>query len=317
MFNDQQLIEARTPGATSPLDIILKDGRIPGRMTAPRGKPRALVIGFHGAVRRKKRELPVYFPRYEFLAEDCYQFHPCDPELFAHPELQTSWFAGSRERPLQSLLPKAFAALSKRLDVEKVIYSGASAGGFAALYYSKFHPRSIAIALQPQIDVYIYDRKSAEEYVERCWPNHDGGVQRKPTLKLTPVYSKRRRNSVIYMQSSGDWHHYRHHFLPFYDRLRQLPDQMLFTCDAWDPPGHRPVPADIVARWFRAAVEAETHKAQDILAARYRVEDLADAQIVREDDRQGTQPVAAPRDRPDNIENLSRQLTQVLLEREV
>ena len=84
--------------------------------------------------------------------------------------LSLGWFAGTRSQPLQRDLPNAIRhLLSSYEKKQRVIFFGASGGGFASLFYSHGFPGSIALAMNPQTDIAEYNPDVVAEYVETAW----------------------------------------------------------------------------------------------------------------------------------------------------
>lgn len=96
----------------------------------------ALVGSFHGALSRQRYTLP----RFERLAsllptgENLILFS--DPYLELNPELELAWFAGGPGVDLSAYIAGIVSAVADAWDVDKVVLTGSSGGGFAALRWA-------------------------------------------------------------------------------------------------------------------------------------------------------------------------------------
>lgn len=179
-------------------------------------QPKKLLFTFHGSVNRESSKKPPFNSFFPGL-DDTHQVAISDPTLTRSKDIRVAWFAGHAEFDTQFHLRGALRTIAKALQIERTIYFGNSAGGFAALYYAYFAPRSIALVFNPQTSILAYHNSHVNVYRSTCWPALTDNDQL-PSVMCTDVaqlYSQGFRNTVIYCQSMGDWHHTSRHMLPF------------------------------------------------------------------------------------------------------
>ena len=99
-------------------------------------------------------------------------------------------------------------------------FSGASGGGFAALQHSAEYPGSIAVAFNPQTDVYKYYRGHRERLLAAAFPGLTADAARsmyERRLSVLCRYRETLTNRVRYVMNQRDPHHVDKHLQPFAD----------------------------------------------------------------------------------------------------
>ena len=139
------------------------------------------------------------------MGDSAIQISIADPSIREDNSVGIGWFAGNEQLPLQKVFPGFISKLAKQLNVDRVIFHGSSAGGFAALYYSWCLEGSIACVSVPQTSAYEYRRPTLNKYLEVCWPNTPR--ESLPSLDVKTLYGTKVSNFVSYVQSSRDEHH--------------------------------------------------------------------------------------------------------------
>ncbi len=180
-------------------------------------QPKKLLFTFHGAANRDARKVAIPFNSFVPNLDDTHQISISDPTLMESGDLRVGWYAGNANFDAQFHLRGAFRTIAKALNIERTIYFGSSAGGYAALYYSYFAPRSIALVFNPQTSITAYHATAVNHYRAACWPELTDNEQLSDEVcsDVTKLYAQGFRNTVIYCQSMGDWHHLEHHMAPF------------------------------------------------------------------------------------------------------
>ncbi|MGP5153520.1 hypothetical protein [Glutamicibacter ardleyensis] len=182
-----------------------------------------------------------------------------DPSLELSDRLRIAWFAGNRTQRLQEDLPAVIRHALNELGSENHIFYGASAGGFAALYYSSLFPGSLAIPVNPQTRISEYGKNFVADYARICW-EMAGFEEAQSTLgnfvveDLTTHYLTAQKNTVIYVQNDTDWH-VKKHMRPFLEKNNPANRTMVVKGE-WGT-GHYPPPADYQAKLLRTAVLCE------------------------------------------------------------
>lgn len=187
-----------------------------------------------------------------------------DASLELSGELRIAWFAGNKDQRLQHDLPIIIRHALKELGSENHIFYGASAGGFAALYYSSLFPGSLAVPVNPQTRISEYVKSFVGAYAKTCWGIN--GTQELHealgdliTEDLATHYQAAQPNTVLYVQNDTDWHVTKH-MLPFL-RKNNARNQTMLVSDTWGN-GHFPPPVDYQEKLLRAAVLSEGDWAQ-------------------------------------------------------
>lgn len=243
------------------------------QLQVSRRKNRRLLVLFHGAVTPERRHLVSEFntPKLAQLV-DANIVAVTDPSLGRSPTLTAAWYAGHEGFPAQRLLAKLFRQIQDRLKIERTVYVGGSAGGFAALYYSWVSPGSVAIAVNPQTGLTRHRTSHLHSYRTACWPTLEAESPLSSVIHedLSQLYRKRVPNSVVYLQNSMDPFHLRNHFAPFVGAIRpaDLTNKIVSDVRFWGKVGHsNSIPRQAWFDWARAALNASTTSAVDLLAS--------------------------------------------------
>ncbi|HET9659899.1 MAG TPA: hypothetical protein VFP05_06180 [Thermomicrobiales bacterium] len=238
-----------------------------------------LVFTFSGAVDRNRHPLPC------FSSTGLYKHIPAsiiglsDPSLAQSDEFRLAWYAGHEGFELQKILPDLVWRMIDCLGATRVAFTGASGGGFAALYYSWQIPGSIALVSNPQTNLDRAIKEHREKYRAICWPSL---AERTPLdtaidADLCPLYAKRCDNTVIYFQEATDFYHLRQHFAPFITAAsRDYFARMIIRMEYWGRRGHHPAPPKIWVPWMHAALTAPDTSAVSIQETWTRERSLAD-----------------------------------------
>ncbi|NMR20528.1 hypothetical protein [Cellulomonas fimi] len=233
----------------SPLDILHR----------PRGADTTLVI-FHTALPPRVTTYPVFSGL--ALAGDLSVnvVSVSDPVLSRSPDLKLGWFAGADSQPLQRDLPRVLDQIFAAQGCRNIIFFGASGGGFAAMYYSRRFPGSLAIPVNPQVVLKDYNDEALLAYARAAFGARDLDEARRLVRDnvagdLRPVYDGELSNTVAYMQNTKDSHHlYRHltHFL----RAVSDRDRIHLLLDDWGQ-GHVPPPRWVLRAVLRECIASE------------------------------------------------------------
>lgn len=290
MSTDSEMIDARSDGPRFLRGVRSKFASLsPGdhKFSLPVGptrvhfsarivrQPKQLLFSFHGAVdRERQRGAPFnsFFPG----LTDTHQIAISDPTLARSSDFRVSWYAGHSEFDTQYHVRGALRTIAKALQIERTIYFGTSAGGFAALYFSHFAPRSIALVFNPQTYIPAYHSTLVNKYREACWPDLETNeaLCDVTCADLAALYDQGFRNTVIYCQSMGDRHHATCHMPRFVGALAGKPyaRHFLLHSDYKGVDGHvSDHPAYI--EWAKAITACPSDDPRDLLKAWHAVRD--------------------------------------------
>lgn len=238
-----------------------------------RGKHEAspLIVRFHGAIAPERRPLPVFQRNLPKFSDIAHQITICDPTLVAKDGFNLGWYAGHEGLDVQGIIRRFLEVLTQALTPSRTIYLGSSGGGFAALYFSYHDADSVAVVMVPQTIVGRGIYGAVQNYITSCWPGMTlEEVEEATCLDVTRLYSSGFENTVIYIQSQGDFKHTAKHLTPFmsacYNTGDPDRDKILIYSDYWGVPGHGgSVPPGAYTRWLRAALSSPTRGLADLL----------------------------------------------------
>lgn len=232
-----------------------------------------LIVRFHGAIQRDKRALPAFQANLKQMEGYAHQITICDPTMMTRDGFPLGWYAGHDAMNLQQILRKFFAQLRTFLGVRRIIYLGSSGGGFAALYYSYYDEKSAAVVMVPQTRIDHHIPGVIDKYINNCWPGRSlDDVSGHVKLDMCKLYANGHENSVIYVQSSGDFLHNYRQMAPFISAVHGGGDRenkkFLLTSDFWGLHGHGgAVPHEAYIPWLMSAISARSLDGRDILDA--------------------------------------------------
>ncbi|WP_298832068.1 hypothetical protein [uncultured Piscinibacter sp.] len=254
------------PSHAQPVLVEFEGLRLPVHYR--KGSSPNLVVVFHGAVDQAKRPLPFFQPHFS-VASGAHQISISDPTLARSTELKAAWYAGAHDLPLQQVLPRFFARLSQLLQVKRTIYFGASAGGFAALFYSHAHPGSLALVANPQINLLNYLEGPITSYREHCWPRAIDATALASQLcvNVAELYAQSVPNFVCLLNAAGDRYHLYNQTLDLAKGLKpDARNRVILHSEYYGIPGHSgSIPMPACTPWLKAAMYAPNLYADSIL----------------------------------------------------
>lgn len=212
-------------------------------------KARTTIVCFHAASRSSA------YPLFSALrlTQDLNANILCvsDPVLSLGTNL--GWYAGSSTQPLQEDLPRVLRHfLAERQKNDRLVFFGASGGGFASLFYSHSFPGSISIAVNPQMNIAEYQESSVNAYLDSAWEAED--LQSLPvTSNLAPIYQNGFPNTLYILQNVADAHHRDRHLAPWMRVVPAESSHVNLLMDDWGP-GHTPPPTQLIQKVLRAVI---------------------------------------------------------------
>ncbi len=200
-------------GLDLPLDLLYM----------PNGS-KTTVVSFHAAA-RPQSPLPIFAGGNVAADHGVNRIHISDPGLYCSDNVRIAWFAGALGLPLQTFLPSVLAHLIEHAGGERTVFWGPSAGGFAALYYSKFFPNSLAIPVNPQTILANFGYQNQRIYTHAAFgaqtpDEHDSVLRENICSDLRIHYGGNLPNYVLYVQNLLDTH-VELHMEPFLESLGQ------------------------------------------------------------------------------------------------
>lgn len=177
------------------------------------------VVSFHAALTKAETPLPMFAGGKVTQDGPVNRIFISDSGLYAGREHKIGWFAGTRELDLQKQLPKIIDKLLVQAGGTRTLFWGPSAGGFAALYYSKLFPDSLAIAFNPQTIIANFGLANQQAYTKAAFgaetlEEHDRTLAESFNSNLLDWYAGEMPNHVLYVQNESDTH-VQSHMEPF------------------------------------------------------------------------------------------------------
>lgn len=221
-----------------------------------RGYDTVMVL-FHAALAKPGTQFPVFTGVNITHNLPVNRIFVADPSIYLDEKLTLAWYAGSQVQPdLQDVISIVLASLTA--SNTSTITFGASGGGFAAMHYSSRLSCSMAIPVNPQIDLADYVPGPVRRWLRLGWnldPDKEGLDAIPAVTDSGSAYRGGSSAKVWYVQNIGDSNHMNNHYLPF---MKSLPDDhgvVPILIDAGV--GHVPPKKVQLEAILRAAAEGE------------------------------------------------------------
>lgn len=217
----------------------------------PRGRD-ATIVFFHAAISRETARLPMFLGAgiSETLPAD--RIFIADPSMYMDTEQTLAWYAGNRHQPnLQDVITQILAALIP--SGRRVAMYGGSGGGFAAMYYSARISNSIAVPVNPQVDLAAHTPAVVEKWLRLAWGAGTELSELPVEIDAGRAYREGGSARLWYIQNTGDKRHIRRHFEPFMASLPARHHVSPLLVDAG--PGHVRPGKRLLTAVLGAAVE--------------------------------------------------------------
>lgn len=177
------------------------------------------VVSFHAALTKAETALPMFAGGKVTQDGPVNRIFISDPGLYAGHDHKIAWFAGTRELSLQKELPRILDKLLVAAGGSRTLFWGPSAGGFAALYYSRIFPDSLALAINPQTIIRNFGLANQRAYTKAAFgvetqEEHEIVLKTAIHSNLIDWYSGEMPNYVLYVQNESD-SHVKNHMEPF------------------------------------------------------------------------------------------------------
>lgn len=210
----------------------LLEGDVPLDALVVNKKSDAVIVAFHGATDRKKTVLPRFERLRSLLDMDVSSIFISDPTLHLDPDIWLTWYTGWGSVNGHQLIADLCQRIAEAIGARRLIFTGSSGGGFAALQVSALVPGSVAVAFHAQTDIgnYLVEGKyysQQKDYVRVVWPKIWATFERPQDIEgsgwttstdertsALATYSTPRQNRVYIIQNIEEYH-YQDHFLPF------------------------------------------------------------------------------------------------------
>jgi len=144
-----------------------------------------------------------------------------DPTLYLSENLDLGWYIGTKEQNATEGIVEIALRCAKAVGIpcNKIIFSGSSGGGFAAIQAAAMMPEGKAIAINPQTDITKHLIRGYLENISGCKSIEEGkllyGCRWNAIEALESAISAGRSPKILYVQNINDTSHFTNHFMPF------------------------------------------------------------------------------------------------------
>ena len=227
------------------------------------GKPKTLLVYFHGAINRDTSKPPVLQPFCRSAGPDVCHVSISDPTLALSPNISTGWYLGGPDAEVQPTLTAFFNELVQVGCFEKVIFVGARLAVSQACIFLNLY-RAVLLLLGVSTDSVggiplIWYRTLPKA----LWPHlKDFPISLKLCTDVSLLRNTETNNLVVYLQSAGDFFHNENHLYPLIENIRDSSNQQfILISDYWGIPDHSgSVPPKVLVHWIKTLVAAPSRK---------------------------------------------------------
>jgi len=210
--------EVLPDGSDKPQVLLVDLGPLVLPMRVVLRRSAALVVAFHGALHRGSARLPRFERARTHDGLPVSSLTIADPTLDLADDLTLGWYLGTRGVDLHRVVAGAVRAVARAAGADRIVLTGSSGGGFAALQVASWLPGARCVVFNPQTDVSRYYPRLRERALDAVFGT-DGTDRDVPDVRMrTSVIERwaveRPAIEVTYVQNLGDEHHDRHHLVP-------------------------------------------------------------------------------------------------------
>lgn len=213
------------------LSVIKSNGRYFDYFYEDRGSPVTFVT-FHAATGPSTVEYPIFSGRRiaDKLGINLLAF--ADVACGGAEKLLTFWHQSTKRVPSSKFITRIINKAQQEQDGRHLIFFGSSAGGFAALNYSARFRDSVALVLNPRIELGAKPYRF-KEYAQIAFPGWSlESVASRIPMSMSKLYSEGQANTVAFIQNSEDLVYFNNHFTPFHDATK-LDQKVLVKLGNW------------------------------------------------------------------------------------
>ncbi|MFH5824234.1 hypothetical protein [Georgenia sp. AZ-5] len=240
------------------LRIDAGDGLLPIDALITRSRSAStLVVSLHGYTDRATYSLPRFERLASFSTIDTHSLYISDPTITVDDRLSIGWYVGTPTDDLPLRLAELVDVTASKLRADRIVLTGSSGGGFAALGIAQHLPHANAVAFSPQTAVTRYHAQQVEalqDYVFTPATRLAAVEEARPgRLDLSSAFKHPRPGRLWYVQNAKDGFHVKHHLRPFAGSEPRGVDFFLED----HGPGHTPPSKERTLRWVVAALRRE------------------------------------------------------------
>lgn len=239
-----------------------------------RKESETLIVSLHGAYNPPILSRPRFERLRSLLPYDVSSLYFGDPTLVLDDRMLLGWYTGWAGFDGHAAIARWTSSIARSIGASRIIFSGASGGGFAALQVARFVPGSIAVVFNPQVDIPSYRVNGSlavqRFYVQSAWPElyqaatvsgeFDPHSWAQPVLSRVSAvhnYGRAVPNFVTYIQNRNE-NHYADHYVPFKEAIESSPNRDRVNVVLYEGTGmHNPPPKDVYEDAIERAISDE------------------------------------------------------------
>jgi hypothetical protein len=173
-----------------------------------------------------------------------------DPTIALAPRTITGWTMGDHRYWLHRDVPRYIDTVRKG---RRLVFVGASAGGFPALHFGSLYPDSVSLVVNPRTNLF-----APPTHLQVNPARIYGNVPVSSIPELVPVNAPQPRNTVVYLQNSGDHVYFSGHMVPYLHQLS--PEARVWTRLGHWGDGHKVPPREFFHKVVAAVSSAPSVK---------------------------------------------------------
>lgn len=256
--------------AVEDLEYVIASGHrggLPLRCLYSGSKSETLIVVFHGSLQRSKFALPRFEWRRTLEDVEAGRLFVADSTLELSEGMPLGWYIGPAAQDLADEIAAVIEQVAAEGGYRRVVLTGSSGGGFAAMAVSRRIPGSVAVSFSPQTRVGAYVPWVYQSFVKAAFPDHatinEVEAEFPERVNLCRLYAEPEiPNYVRYVQNTNDPSHVDRHYAPF--AATRLIDASTGGLDASGrvrlvleemQKGHQPPPRGRFLRHIREAYE--------------------------------------------------------------
>lgn len=212
------------------------------------------LVVFHGSLSPRQRTIPYLQGETVANLAGVNLVSVADPSLDMGP-LACAWFLGDKQLgPLRDLFSPIIYHALEALGTKQTILFGGSGGGYAAVNFAQDFKNSIAVAMNPRLNLNGTPTSSIPRYLKVC----HGAMTKTPMLRvkrefLTPnlldVVNDGQNFDLLIVQNQNDTRFLNRQVRPYIGGLKDTSRTWVSLFDGGV--GHVPLPREEVARLIR------------------------------------------------------------------
>ena len=132
---------------------------------------KTLIVSFHGSLQRSKFTLPRFEWRKSLAPFDAAQLFVADWPLHLDKSMALAWYIGNSEQDFSADVACLIKDIATVAGYERILLTGSSGGGFAALAISRQIDGSAAVCFSPQTRVGDYANSVVKRFYRTAFPD--------------------------------------------------------------------------------------------------------------------------------------------------